>query len=462
MIGVRVPGAVQGAPRWERDQLAPTVLAMIIPSTQSAMSASVLDPGPPSVLDPGHPPVAAPVPDAGLPPVAAPVAAPIDRASRSLGPDLARGFLLLFIALANVWGYLYGRTIGAGSRPTDGGVADRVVDGVVAFLVDDRSRPMFAILYGFGIAVMWSRMSARGIDESGARRVLRRRSWGLIALGVLHAGLLYSGDILAPYGATGLIALVLVNRPLPTLRRWLIGSFLLGSLATLGLGMLDLQDGPAVEGTASYWMSAVERLIGSGVVTLLSVLMLLFVPHVIVGILVQRAGWLQRPWEHRRTLGRVAAWTAVANLVLNLPWALVVARVWAPADGIQLAAYQAHDVSGFAMGLGYVCLFGWLAAVWHDRPRGWFLTGVTAVGERSLTCYLLQSLAFAPLLSAWGLGWGGRIGTATAAALAVGVWAMSVAVALALHRAGRRGPFEVLLRRAAYGSAALRPAPVAA
>lgn len=85
-----------------------------------------------------------------------PVAAPITRPQRSLAPDLARGMLLLFIAVANVWGYLYGREMGIGYRPVDGGTADRLVDGVVALLVDDRSRPMFAILYGFGIAMMSS------------------------------------------------------------------------------------------------------------------------------------------------------------------------------------------------------------------------------------------------------------------------------------------------------------------
>jgi uncharacterized membrane protein YeiB len=111
-----------------------------------------------------------------------------------------------------------------------------------------------------------------------------------------------------------------------------------------------------------------------------------------------------------------------------------------------------HVLSGVVVGLGYVCLFGWLAAVWHDRrdvhPA---VRAVTAVGERSLTSYLLQSLMFAPLLSAWGLGLGGRIGTAQAAALAVGVWLVTVAIAVTLDRAGRRGPFEVLLRRLTYG-----------
>ncbi len=383
---------------------------------------------------------------------------PIDRASRSLGPDLARGFLLLFIALANVWGYLYDRPLEPSGRPTDASGWDHLADGLTAFVADDRSRPMFAILYGFGLAVMASRMSAKGLDDKGVRRILRRRSVGLMVLGALHAALLFGGDILAPYGATGLVALALVNRRTAVLWRWFAASLVVSVAVPTAFSMLVLEDdGEVVPQAPSYLASVADRLFGSTFMMTVSILALLFIPHVVVGILIQRAGWLTRPWEHRRTLGRIAAWTAVGNLVLNLPWALRVARVWEPDESLWTPITLAHDLSGFAMGLGYICFFGWLAARWHDRPRGAVVTGVTAVGERSLTCYLLQSVAFAPLLSSWGLGWGAWIGTAQAAALALGVWATTVLVALALHRAGRRGPFEVLLRRWVYGKGYLEP-----
>lgn len=393
------------------------------------------------------------------PPATAVRPGPIERAARSLGPDLARGFLLLFIALANVWGYLYDRPTEPSGRPTDASGWDHLADGLTAFFADDRSRPMFAILYGFGLAVMASRMTAQGLDDKGVRRVLRRRSVGLMVLGALHAALLFGGDILAPYGATGLVALALVNRRTAVLWRWFAASLLVSVAVPTVFTMLVLEDEGVVEQAPSYLASVGDRLVGSVFMMTVSILALLFIPHVVVGILVQRAGWLTRPWEHRRTLGRVAAWTAVGNLVLNLPWALRVARVWEPDESLWTPITLAHDLSGFAMGLGYICLFGWLAARWHDRPRGAVVTGVTAVGERSLTCYLLQSVALAPLLSSWGLGWGAWMGTAQAATLAVGVWATTVLVALALHRAGRRGPFEVLLRRWVYGKGCLRQGP---
>ena len=380
----------------------------------------------------------------------------LPRPPRSLAPDLARGMLLLFIASANVWGYLWSpdALYGPSGRPLDGSTLDHVVDGIVTFVVDSRSRPMFAILYGFGLATMAARLTARGGDRRTTRRVLARRSTVLIALGLAHAALLYAGDILAPYGATGLVALAFLHRSRTTLAWWFsIGyglTLLAGSIAVFGAfddgtaGAVDLV-------TPTYLTSMLDRLVIAATATSLFTLTLMFVPHVVVGILLARSGWLTRPADHRRRLGQVAVGAAVVNVVGALPYALAVAHVWHP-DGTLLGlAELAHHVSGDVMGLGYVCVFGWLAAIWGDRARGGAVSVVTAVGERSLTCYLLQSVLFAPLLSAWGLGLGGRIGTAQAAALAVGVWLVTVAVAVALQRAGRRGPFEALLRRIAYG-----------
>ncbi|WP_238402458.1 DUF418 domain-containing protein [Cellulomonas sp. H30R-01] len=48
------------------------------------------------------------------------------------------------------------------------------------------------------------------------------------------------------------------------------------------------------------------------------------------------------------------------------------------------------------------------------RGRHGLVTAVTAVVARSLTCCLLQSLLFAPLLSDWGFGLGGHLSTTQA------------------------------------------------
>ncbi|MGW6128944.1 DUF418 domain-containing protein [Cellulomonas sp. NPDC055163] len=399
----------------------------------------------------------------------APTPAPPAPVARSVAPDLARGMLLLFIASANVWGYLWSDAgwLDAGGRPAGGSSLDHLVDGVVAFVVDSRSKPMFAILYGFGLATMAARLAARGAGRRATRAVLARRSGVLIALGLAHAALLFAGDILAPYGATGLVALAFVHRSRATLVRWFVVAYVLsitaGAISVLGSFDSGSGDDPAAAAdpaTLGYLATAGERLLTAATATSLFAVSLMFVPHVVVGILLARAGWLTRPTEHRRRLGQVAVAAAAVNLVGGLPYALAVAQVWHPGETTLGVAELVHHVAGDVMGLGYVCLFGWLAAVWGERARSGVLSAVAATGERSLTAYLLQSGMFAPLLSAWGLGLGGRIGTTQAAVLAVGVWLVTVAVATGLHRAERRGPFEVLVRRVAYGRRDARSLPV--
>src|SRR5690606_6989715 len=135
----------------------------------------------------------------------------ITKAERSLAPDIARGGMLLFIAIANVALYVYDSGFDSYGHFTDSTRADHVALFFEQLLAAERSRPMFAILYGVGISVMASRMFARGVEPKGVRKILRRRSWWLILFGLVHAVLLFYGDILAPYGATGLIALGFVH-----------------------------------------------------------------------------------------------------------------------------------------------------------------------------------------------------------------------------------------------------------
>ncbi len=81
---------------------------------------------------------------------------------RALAPDLARGLMLLLIAL-------------------------------------------FAALFGYGLVQLANRQLAAGRSPSQVRAVLRRRSLWLLAFGFCHALLLFFGDILGAYGLVGLV-----------------------------------------------------------------------------------------------------------------------------------------------------------------------------------------------------------------------------------------------------------------
>lgn len=103
--------------------------------------------------------------DQAAPGAASPGAGAAVRRPRSLAPDLARGSVLLFIALANVAAYVHNRSLGPGRRPVDGSWLDNVLDVLVTPAVDGRSYyPLFALLFGYGMVQM-----SRRVDRDAAQ-----------------------------------------------------------------------------------------------------------------------------------------------------------------------------------------------------------------------------------------------------------------------------------------------------
>jgi len=400
-------------------------------------------------------PPLAPTPDAPL------RIAPIARHERSLAPDIARGFMLLFIALANVDFHVWGREVNDYGFVSDGSTLDRVVNFLAQLLVHERSRPMFAILYGFGLAMMASRITLRGSDDAGARRIVRRRSWILLAMGVIHAAFLFAGDILAPYGVTGLIVAAFIGRSDRTLRRWMWGSFIFvlavgGPILAVVLssvtGSLAADPSEPEMGT-TYGQTILGGLASSAFTITLAGLFAAFVPLTLAGMRIFRAGWLQSPGDHLPVLRKVAISGTAVGVTTALPIALIAAGLWAPPPWIYAAVIWLTLAGGMYAGLGYVAGFALLAHAWRQRGRTGVPGALAALGARSLSGYLGQSILMAPLLGSWGLGVGDGMGYAAAYAIAIGAWLATLAIATWLDRHGRRGPFEIVLRRLTYGRA---------
>ncbi|MBB5785715.1 DUF418 domain-containing protein [Jiangella mangrovi] len=230
-------------------------------------------------------------------------AGPTATAERALGPDLARGVMLLFIALANTHYFLRGDggSGGTGVRggfPTDGSALDSAVTWVIATFVDGRAFPMFGLLFGYGVAQLVRRNEALG--PRGARRLLWRRALVLVAVGFLHAILLYVGDILAAYG----VLLLLGAWTVRWRNRWLITL----AAAFFALGMLPSGDSMSVSTEppdASMLPPDLVAMVTERV-QVQPFIMLLgpigFAAPFLVGLVAGRARVLERPERYRRLL----------------------------------------------------------------------------------------------------------------------------------------------------------------
>ena len=381
---------------------------------------------------------------------------------RALAPDLARGTMLLLIALAHVPWFLYDAPVGMSTlHPTEGGLADRIAQALTVIVVDARTHTMFGFLFAYGVGQMYARQTSRGTSPMEARRLLRRRHLWMILLGAVHATLVWQGDIVGVYGLIGLIMVPLfLGRTDRTLRVWVVVLLALGALVTLlstvsallvepsGAAAADMQRLSIAE--SDYAASAAVRF-PTWLFTLFSGLFTLALPTAfLIGLLAARHRLLEEPARHlpllRRTafLGILVGWTTGAALALRHLGIL---------DTVpEPALAGAHFYTGIFAGVGYAALFGLLVhRIDTRRTRDALpVRALVALGRRSLSGYLAQSLVFAPFLAAWGLGLGAHLSSWSAALVAVATWLLTVVAAYWMDRAGRRGPAETLLRRLTY------------
>jgi hypothetical protein len=116
----------------------------------------------------------------------------------------------------------------------------------------------------------------------------------------------------------------------------------------------------------------------------------------------------------------------------------------APSPELILVASVLQPLTGYVGGVALAAILALIAIAVGRRP-GRITTAVQALGQRSLTLYLLQSVIFLVVFAGFGLQ--DRVGMTGATVVAVLTWLVSLGVAELLRRAGRRGPAEYLLRR---------------
>jgi uncharacterized protein len=391
-----------------------------------------------------------------VPPPADPGATPT--AARALAPDLARGLMLLLIALANVHVYVYGHPLSVRGYPLDLEGADRWVVLLQMLLVDGRAYPLFGLLFGYGIVQLASRRSTVGMPAPAVTELVRRRGAWMILIGAAHGLLLWAGDIV---GAYGLLAVLMAGLLVRGTERALIVTAAVGALLSSLLYSVASLPPPTSEGTDAMLPSmaaenpfeaALYRSFEWVAIGLVAAGLMVF-GAVALGAWAARRRLLDEPEKHRILLVRVAVAGIGAAVVLGLPLSLMAAQLWTgPSMGVIMLAGALHALGGYAGGIGYAALFGLLAIRLARRgSTGPAAYAILACGQRSLSCYLAQSVAFVALLPAWTFGLGDGAHAWQAALYAVGTWLVILMVAAVSARAGYRGPAELLLRRLTYG-----------
>lgn len=366
--------------------------------------------------------------------------------ARALGPDLARGFMLLFIALANSHYFLRGDSV-LGGFPVGGSWLDNAVKLLIATFVDGRAFPMFGLLFGYGVAQIARRQVESGRPWRSVRFLLWRRSLFLVVLGFTDAMLFYVGDILAAYGVLLFLGVWALRW-----KNWVILGIALFMFALIAWPngdptLVTSPDQPDASMLPPNLFAGFEARIGVFPWIALGGPIGFACPF-LVGLWAGRRRILEQPERYVGLLTGTVVVGIGAAVLGALPVSLVLAG-WAdrPDNFYELGGL--HDATGVLGGFGYAALIV-LIARRIGGSRGLVTRAVSAVGQRSLTCYLIQSVTWSIVFSQYLLDLSDNLTVVSVAVLAFATWLGTVFLAAWMDRASYRGPFEVLIRRFTY------------
>ena len=387
---------------------------------------------------------------------------PLPADQRILALDLLRGVAVLGILGTNIQHFaMFGGTV---RNPTLYGNLEGANFWVYALTYTfgyQKFLPIFAMLFGAGLLLGAGRHEAAGLDPVAFHY---RRMTVLLFIGLIHAYLIWYGDILVAYAlcgmvvfqfrrvsSRGLIALgiaLLAASPVIRVLFFIVPGLLGGGGPDAGIEQFIADDleafhGPWVEQLrmrATYVLEG--QTTGFAVVLfwrgcgLMAIGMGLYKLGVLTG---------QRSNRFYATLAGLALGIAVPLTVLGLTACALTG--W-DNDWLSFLSDQIIYWFGIVMSLAWISI---VMLACRGGCRSWLGRSLAAVGRMALTNYLLQSLLCTFLFYGHGLGLYGSVDRTGQIAVVAGIWSLQLIVSPLWLRHFRYGPAEWLWRSLAYG-----------
>jgi uncharacterized protein len=420
---------------------------------------------------------------------------PVAPGERYFAVDVLRGFALLGILAMNI--VLFGWPSPAYGNPLRGGGFEGLDRGIWFFnhmVFEAKMMTTFSMLFGAGLVLMDQRAEARGARIRG---VYYRRILWLLVIGLVHAYLIWDGDILVLYAQTGLFLYFFRNLKPATL-------IVLGISANLLLVPIVLGFGAGI----NYLKATTARVeaqtkAGEKPSTLDQQLHDVWTKHVRDEILPgpekKAKKWDEEMAAYRGDYPGIVKHKAF-DLLMEQVFGFILgagffaaSRMLVGMGLMKLGVFSAQRSRKFywwMVGLGYglglpLMVFDALEMIRHNftfgymmqgglfynafgslvvalghvgllmlivqsGALGWLTTRLAAVGRMALSNYLFDSIACTTLFYGYGFGLFGQINRTGLAAIVLTFWVLQLLVSPIWLKYFRYGPAEWLWRSLTY------------
>lgn len=393
---------------------------------------------------------------------------PTQPTRRIVAIDLLRGFALLGILVMNI--QFFAMPVAAYFNPTAYGDltgANRWVWILSHLLTDHKMMNIFSMLYGAGIVLLTERLAERG--EHPLRIHYRRTLW-LLVIGLIHAYLLWAGDILVTYALTALVV-VWFRKLRP---RWLVVwglLFWLISTTVLLLGSWSLPYMPPEQAAAftSGWQPTSAE-INAEITAYRGGWLEQMAPRVAESLEMHTGGFFF--WGFWRAGGLMLLGMALykwgifsaqrsrrfylvmllVGLGVGLPivaYGIVqnFAHGWTFAYSRFGIGYQYNYWASLLVSLGYV---GGVMLVVQAGIWSWLTNALAAVGRMALSNYLLHTFIATTIFYGHGLGLFGSVNRVGQILIVFAIWGLQLVISPWWLARFRFGPLEWIWRVLTY------------
>lgn len=394
--------------------------------------------------------------------------APVAPKERIIALDFLRGFALLGILLMNIQAFsmpdaayfnptAYGDLIGV----------NRWVWVGSHLFADTKFVSIFSMLYGAGIILFVTRAEAKG---QRATRLHFKRTFWLLVIGLIHAYLIWYGDILVTYAVVAMI--VFWFRKLSS--RWLIGlgvaSIAVSSLLNLWTAtsipyfppemLVDFQTDwqPGAEAIAwevglyrGGWLGQMAHRVPASV-EMNTVAFLFWGLWRVGGLMLLGMALYKLGVLTAQRSNRFYTILLIVGFAVGFPLVILgIERNFAAGWTLEFSRFigvQFNYWGSLGIALGYVAIIMLIA-----RSGRWTraIQPFAAVGRTALSNYLFQTFAATLIFYGYGLALFGQVERWGQLLIVLAIWAIQLTISPLWLRYFRFGPAEWLWRSLTYG-----------